>query len=115
MNEQDIDLPQRQRKPDIHYHSQADNFGRRLEISERIFHPGTVRNAACTLKPISPDTALEGRDHRRMHSMHMKLTGKTFAEDIRARANEICRQVSKRLVKQGGPNFLRITLTLLYF
>ena len=44
---------------------------------------------------------LEGRDHRRMHSMHMKLTGETFAEDIRARANEICRQVSKRLVKQG--------------
>lgn len=44
---------------------------------------------------------LEGRDHRRLHSMHMKLTGKPFSEEIRPRANEICREVSKRLVRHG--------------
>lgn len=44
---------------------------------------------------------LEDRDHRRMHAMHMRLTGETFAEDIRERASEISREVSSRLVKQG--------------
>jgi len=44
---------------------------------------------------------LEGRDHRRMHSVHMQLTGEKFAEDIRARARELSREVSSRLVKQG--------------
>lgn len=44
---------------------------------------------------------LEGRDHRRMHSVHMQLTGEKFAEDIRAKAGEIAREVSSRLVKQG--------------
>ncbi|HEX6792940.1 MAG TPA: cytochrome P450 [Casimicrobiaceae bacterium] len=44
---------------------------------------------------------LEGRDHRRMHAVHMQLTGETFAEDIRERARELAREVSARLVKQG--------------
>ncbi|MGH7659927.1 MAG: cytochrome P450 [Vulcanimicrobiaceae bacterium] len=44
---------------------------------------------------------LEGRDHVRMHSLHMKLTGETFAENIRERASEISRDRSSRLVKQG--------------
>lgn len=44
---------------------------------------------------------LEGRDHRRMHSVHMQLTGEKFAEDIRGRASELARDVSSRLVKRG--------------
>jgi cytochrome P450 len=44
---------------------------------------------------------LEGRDHRRMHAVHMQLTGEKFAEDIREKAREISRGVSSRLVKQG--------------
>ena len=44
---------------------------------------------------------LEGRDHRRMHSLHMRLTGENFAEDIRERSGELCRGVISRLVKQG--------------
>ncbi len=44
---------------------------------------------------------LEGRDHRRLHAVHMQLTGEKFAEDIRARANEIARGLSAQLVKQG--------------
>jgi hypothetical protein len=34
-----LDLAQRKRIPDIHHHRQADNLGRRVEITERIFHP----------------------------------------------------------------------------
>jgi cytochrome P450 len=44
---------------------------------------------------------LEGRDHRRMHSLHMRLTNETFAENTRERARELCRDVISRLVKQG--------------
>lgn len=44
---------------------------------------------------------LEGRDHRRMHSVHMQLTGEKFAEDIRESARRLSRDVSSRLVKQG--------------
>lgn len=44
---------------------------------------------------------LEGRDHRRMHSFHMKLTGKDFAEKIRETAGKICRNLSGKLVKRG--------------
>lgn len=44
---------------------------------------------------------MEGRDHVRMHSLHMKLTDKTFAESIRERAREIARDRSSRLAKQG--------------
>ena len=44
---------------------------------------------------------LEGRDHRRMHTLHMQLTNETFAENLRESARETCREVSSRLVKQG--------------
>lgn len=44
---------------------------------------------------------MEGRDHRRMHAVHMQLTGEKFAEDMRERAREIARQLSARLVKKG--------------
>jgi cytochrome P450 len=44
---------------------------------------------------------LEGRDHRRMHAVHMQLTGETFAEGIRESARKLSREVSSRLVKQG--------------
>ena len=36
---------------------------------------------------------LEGRDHRRLHTLHMQLTGEAFAESIRERAREICRRI----------------------
>lgn len=44
---------------------------------------------------------LEGRDHRRMHSLHMRLTGEAFAENVRERAREIARDRSARLARQG--------------
>ena len=44
---------------------------------------------------------LEGRDHRRMHTLHMQLTGEAFAENMRERAGKLCRDVISRLVKQG--------------
>jgi cytochrome P450 len=44
---------------------------------------------------------MEGRDHRRMHALHMQLTGEKFAEDIRERSREIARDLSARLAKKG--------------
>jgi cytochrome P450 len=44
---------------------------------------------------------LEGRDHQRMHALHMKLTNESFAESIRERAREIARGRSSRLAKTG--------------
>jgi cytochrome P450 len=44
---------------------------------------------------------MEGRDHRRMHAVHMQLTGEKFAEDMRARASEIAGELAARLVKKG--------------
>ena len=38
-----LDLAQRQRIPDIHHHRQADDFGRRVEITEQISHPQRLR------------------------------------------------------------------------
>src|SRR3954463_14220854 len=40
---------------------------------------------------------LEGRDHRRLHAVHMQLTGEKFAEDMRERARQISRDLSARL------------------
>jgi len=56
--EQILDLTQRQRKPDIHHHRQADHLGRCLEVSEGIPHPRTLRDALSAIKPFYPDTAL---------------------------------------------------------
>jgi cytochrome P450 len=44
---------------------------------------------------------LEGRDHRRLHTLHMQLTGEAFAENMRERAGKLCRDVISLLVKQG--------------
>jgi cytochrome P450 len=44
---------------------------------------------------------LEGRDHRRLHTLHMQLTGEAFSEGIRERASKLCRDVISRLVKHG--------------
>lgn len=44
---------------------------------------------------------MEGRDHRKMHAVHMQLTGEKFAEDIRPRARQLARELSAQLVKQG--------------
>ena len=44
---------------------------------------------------------MEGRDHRRMHTVHMQLTGEKFAEDMRPRAREIARQIGAKLVTRG--------------
>ena len=44
---------------------------------------------------------MEGRDHRRMHNVHMQLTGEKFSEDMRPRAREIARQLCQKLVKRG--------------
>jgi cytochrome P450 len=45
--------------------------------------------------------SLEGRDHRRMHALHMQLTSETFAENIRERVAEISHNVILPLVKKG--------------
>src|SRR4029078_5802060 len=45
---------------------------------------------------------MEGRDHRKMHAVHMQLTGEKFAENIRARARQLAGDLAARLVKPGG-------------
>jgi len=52
-----LDLAQRQRIPDIHHHRQADDFGRRVEITEQISHPQRLRTGLASLKPIWSDSA----------------------------------------------------------
>ena len=47
--EQVFNIPQRQRKTDIHHHREADDFGRSLEIPERITHRKALRNHAIAL------------------------------------------------------------------
>jgi len=42
--------PHRKQKPDRHHHVQADDFGRRLELSEWISHPKTSLNRRNHLK-----------------------------------------------------------------
>jgi hypothetical protein len=53
-----LDLPQRQRIPDIHRHRQADNLGRRIEITEWVSHPQRLRAATVSLKPFCSDNAV---------------------------------------------------------
>jgi len=47
-----LDVPQRQRKPHIQHHRQADDFGRRLEVFEwgAFRHPETLSGAPPCLK-----------------------------------------------------------------
>ena len=48
-----LDLPQRQRIPDIHHYHQADHLGQRIEITKCIFHPQRLRVATVSLKPFA--------------------------------------------------------------
>ncbi|MER1966301.1 cytochrome P450 [Castellaniella sp. GW247-6E4] len=45
---------------------------------------------------------LSGRDHRRLHTLHMKLTGEDFAEKIRPMAFEKAKQIGAALVARGS-------------
>ena len=65
--EQIFDLPQRKRKSDVHHYSQTDDLGRRLEISEGVFHQETLRNPPPRLKLDSPDNASQSLGHE--HAM----------------------------------------------
>jgi len=55
--EQVLNVPQRQREPDLHHHRKADDLRRRLEIAKRIAsHPQIVGLPA--YRPVSSDNAL---------------------------------------------------------
>ena len=41
---QSLDLPQRERKPNIYHNRKANDLGRSLEILEWVAHPGTLQN-----------------------------------------------------------------------
>ncbi|TAM88783.1 MAG: cytochrome P450 [Candidimonas sp.] len=45
---------------------------------------------------------LSGRDHRRLHTVHMKLTGEDFAEEIRPMALKTAKKIAKALVAKGS-------------
>ena len=76
-----FDLPQRQGEADIHHHSKADNFGRRLEISEWIFHPGTLRDVLSALKQFCSDKA-ESSPGARVRSLYRLLGAENFIRPI---------------------------------
>ena len=58
--EQDIlNLAQRQRVANVHHHREANNLGRRVEISKWIFHPETLRTDRPRIKPVCFDSATE--------------------------------------------------------
>ena len=59
LEQQVLDLAQRQRVPDIHHHREADDLGRTIEIAEWISHPTTLRTDPAPLKPICSDAAQE--------------------------------------------------------
>ena len=52
-----LDLAQRQRITDVHHHYEPDHLGRRVEITEGITHRRKLRNVTPWLKPICSDTA----------------------------------------------------------
>jgi hypothetical protein len=57
--EQDVlDLAQRQRISNIHHHRQADDLGRTVEITECMFHLRRLRNSPSRFKPFYSDSAL---------------------------------------------------------
>ena len=58
LEQQALDLTERQRIADIHHHREADNFGRAVEIAEGIFHPLRLRNSPYRLKPLYFDNAI---------------------------------------------------------
>ena len=52
-----LDLSQRQRIADIHHHHETDHLGRAVEITEGIAHRRRLRILARRLKPIYSDNA----------------------------------------------------------
>ncbi len=52
-----LDLSQRQRIADIHHHREADHLRRAVEITEGILHCRRLRNLTRRLKPIYSDNA----------------------------------------------------------
>jgi hypothetical protein len=52
-----LDLSQRQRIADVHHHHEADYLGRTVETTEGIAHRRRLRNLAKWLKPIYSDNA----------------------------------------------------------
>ena len=57
LEQQVLDLAQRQRVPDIHHHREANDFGRTIEIAEGVFQPLRLKNGFVCLKPICSNTA----------------------------------------------------------
>ncbi len=53
-----LDLPQRERIADVHHHREANDLGRRGEISEGIAHHRMLSIATARLKPIWSDKAV---------------------------------------------------------
>ena len=53
-----LDLSQRQQIADIHHHNEADHLGRAVEITEGIAHRRRLRILARRLKPIYSDNAV---------------------------------------------------------
>ena len=52
LEQQVLDLAQRQRVPNIHHHREADDFGRTIEITELVFHRRRLWNRPYRLKPV---------------------------------------------------------------
>ena len=59
--QQILDVPQRQREPDVHHYRQADDLGGRLEVAKRgaFCHGRTLNSRPARLKPVSSDRALQ--------------------------------------------------------
>ena len=55
--QQVLDFAQRQWIANVHHHCQSDDFGRRFEIANLIFHSKTLRDAIPQLKPVYSDKA----------------------------------------------------------
>ena len=63
LEQQVLDLAQRQRVPDIHHHREANDFGRTIEIAEGIFHPLRLGSITRRLKPLYSDNAKYSTDY----------------------------------------------------
>jgi hypothetical protein len=59
LEQQILDLAERQWLAHIHHHRQANDLGRRVEIAERIFHPPKLRGGPDSLKLFCSDNASE--------------------------------------------------------
>ena len=57
LEQQVLDLAQRQRVPDIHNLREANDFGRTIEIAEGVFQPLRLKNGFVCLKPFCSDIA----------------------------------------------------------